>query len=211
MTPPPEAALRLAAAAALRHLQQSNREAGPWAARDAWRLRSTAGNRFRLMHAGEAFVVHATGGGDLFRTRYEGRWSGVALHESASGRIAIRIDDVDRAIRLEASDSQVFVAIDADAWRFVVADPYPALTEGVPEEFRPAAPMPGRIVDVAVAAGDRVTAGQTLLVMEGMKMEHALKAPGPARVEAVNVARGDFVDAEAVLLELAADERPEDD
>jgi 3-methylcrotonyl-CoA carboxylase alpha subunit len=204
---PPEAALRLAAAATLRHWQQSNHQPGPWAARDAWRLRSTAGNLVRLMHAGEAFLVHVTGGGDVFRTRYGDGWSTVALHESANGRIAVRIDGVDRAIRLVTSDHQVFVAIDHDAWRFLVADAYPAVVAGVPEEFRPAAPMPGRIVDVAVAAGDRVIAGQTLLVMEGMKMEHALKAPGPARVEAIHVARGDFVDAEAVLLELAADEQ----
>ena len=38
-------------------------------------------------------------------------------------------------------------------------------------------PMPGRVVAVAVAAGERVTKGQTLLTVEAMKMEHSLVAP----------------------------------
>ncbi len=38
-------------------------------------------------------------------------------------------------------------------------------------------PMPGRIIAVAVAQGDRVTKGQPLLTLEAMKMEHALVAP----------------------------------
>ncbi|WP_416401230.1 biotin carboxylase N-terminal domain-containing protein [Alicycliphilus denitrificans] len=39
------------------------------------------------------------------------------------------------------------------------------------------APLTGRIVDVAVRAGDAVQAGQRLVVLEAMKMEHTLTAP----------------------------------
>ncbi len=38
-------------------------------------------------------------------------------------------------------------------------------------------PMPGRIIAVAVAAGDTVTKGQKLVTLEAMKMEHSLTAP----------------------------------
>ena len=43
------------------------------------------------------------------------------------------------------------------------------------------APMPGNVVRVAVAPGDRVGAGQVLVVLEAMKMEHAVRParPGP--------------------------------
>jgi 3-methylcrotonyl-CoA carboxylase alpha subunit len=39
------------------------------------------------------------------------------------------------------------------------------------------APMPGRVIAVDVAAGDRVVKGQKLLTLEAMKMEHGLTAP----------------------------------
>jgi len=54
-------------------------------------------------------------------------------------------------------------------------------------------PMPGRITRLAVAAGDAVKAGQTLVVLEAMKMEHALTAPADGEVSVVNVAEGDQV------------------
>ena len=38
------------------------------------------------------------------------------------------------------------------------------------------APMPGKIIKVMCGAGDKVTAGQTLIVMEAMKMEYSLKS-----------------------------------
>jgi 3-methylcrotonyl-CoA carboxylase alpha subunit len=64
------------------------------------------------------------------------------------------------------------------------------------------APMPGRIVLVKANAGDKVQAGQELLVMEAMKMELSLKAPRAGTVDVV-AAAGDFVDADAVLVRFA--------
>ena len=65
---------------------------------------------------------------------------------------------------------------------------------------RVAAPMPGRIVKILVAAGDVVTAGQPLLVMEAMKMENEIRAPKAGTVADLRVAEGASVDAHAVLL-----------
>ncbi len=66
------------------------------------------------------------------------------------------------------------------------------------------APMPGRIVAVAVAAGAAVTAGQTLIVLEAMKMEHALVAPAQGEVTEVMVSQGDQVAEGATLARLRA-------
>ena len=59
--------------------------------------------------------------------------------------------------------------------------------------------MPGKIIEVRVAVGDSVTAGQTLLVMEAMKMEHAVTAGEDGVVSALHVAAGDQVEADALL------------
>ena len=63
-------------------------------------------------------------------------------------------------------------------------------------------PMPGRIVSVAVSAGESVAAGQTLVVLEAMKMEHALTAPAEGRVKEVRVAVGDQVTEGTVAVRL---------
>lgn len=48
-------------------------------------------------------------------------------------------------------------------------------------------PFPGLITEVHVAAGDEVTAGQTLITIEAMKMLHAIEAPGTGIVDSVHV------------------------
>jgi acetyl/propionyl-CoA carboxylase alpha subunit len=64
------------------------------------------------------------------------------------------------------------------------------------------APMPGTVIRVLVAAGDRVQPRQPLVVLEAMKMETPLTSPYEAVVRAIHVAEGDRVTGGAVLLEL---------
>ena len=52
------------------------------------------------------------------------------------------------------------------------------------------APMPGSVIRVAVAEGDRVTAGQPLLWLEAMKMEHTISAPSDGIVSVLAVEEG---------------------
>jgi acetyl-CoA/propionyl-CoA carboxylase, biotin carboxylase, biotin carboxyl carrier protein len=72
-------------------------------------------------------------------------------------------------------------------------------------ESRVLAPMPGTVIRVDVAAGDRVEPRRPLLVLEAMKMETPLTAPFEATVKAVHVAQGDRVAGGALLVELESD------
>jgi biotin carboxyl carrier protein len=65
--------------------------------------------------------------------------------------------------------------------------------------------MPGTVIGVHAAPGDRVEARQTLLVLEAMKMETPLAAPYDGVVQAVHVEEGDRVAGGALLVELEAD------
>lgn len=65
------------------------------------------------------------------------------------------------------------------------------------------APMPGKVVSVAVGEGDTVEAGQVVVVLEAMKMETGVKSPAAGTVKAVHVAAGDTVDAGAVLVDVS--------
>ena len=69
-------------------------------------------------------------------------------------------------------------------------------------EVRP--PMPGRIVKVAVAAGDRVRRGQTLAVLEAMKMQNEIPAPADAVVRSVGVREGESIPSDRVIAVLEA-------
>lgn len=64
------------------------------------------------------------------------------------------------------------------------------------------APMPGVILDIRVAAGQRVELGQTLVIMEAMKMEHVISAPHVGTVREVLVTAGQQVDSGTELLAL---------
>jgi len=65
-----------------------------------------------------------------------------------------------------------------------------------------AAPMPGRIVSVDVAEGDRVKAGQKLVVIEAMKMEQGLVAPFDGAVAELKAIAGAQVSEGALLMRI---------
>ena len=72
------------------------------------------------------------------------------------------------------------------------------------------APMPGLVVKVEVAEGDRVEEGQGVVIVEAMKMENELRAEGPAIVKVIHVAVGDTVAKDDVLIDLAPVDGPAD-
>jgi acetyl/propionyl-CoA carboxylase alpha subunit len=61
------------------------------------------------------------------------------------------------------------------------------------------APMPGKVVRVLAAAGDKVEAGQGLLVVEAMKMQNEIRSPKSGKVERLLVKEGQNVNAGDVL------------
>ncbi|MBZ9655009.1 acetyl/propionyl/methylcrotonyl-CoA carboxylase subunit alpha [Phyllobacterium lublinensis] len=65
---------------------------------------------------------------------------------------------------------------------FTVADPFLLAEAAGHSGDRLAAPMPGLVKSVRVAAGDTVKKGQILLVLEAMKMEHSITAPHDGKI-----------------------------
>ncbi len=65
--------------------------------------------------------------------------------------------------------------------------------------------MPGSIVEVKVVVGDKVNAGDAVLVIEAMKMENEIEASTSGTVVAINVQKGDNVTPDESLLEIQPD------
>jgi len=66
------------------------------------------------------------------------------------------------------------------------------------------APMPGLVLRVEVAEGDRVDAGQGVVIVEAMKMENELRALSSGTVTRVHITEGQVVERDQVLMEFAA-------
>jgi propionyl-CoA carboxylase alpha chain len=129
---------------------------------------------------------------------------GVELVSAAPDEVVLAVDGVERRLAVAVHGDDLFV--DGDGWAVALRalprfpDPSAAVAAG-----SLVAPMPGSVVAVHVAAGDRVTAGQRLLVLEAMKMQHPVTAPADGVVVSVDVVVGAQVEAGAVLTVLEGD------
>jgi acetyl/propionyl-CoA carboxylase alpha subunit len=68
------------------------------------------------------------------------------------------------------------------------------------------APMPGKVVALAVEVGSRVAAGDPVVVIEAMKMEHTVRTPQDGVVISIEVVMGDQVEADQQLAVVASAE-----
>jgi len=101
----------------------------------------------------------------------------------------------------------VLVQVDGNAFRLRRAPPPNPDARGGARAASGAAsvqaPLPGRVVRIAVNVGDEVSAHQPLVVVEAMKIETSLAAPRDGVVAAIRCAVGDAVSGGQVLVELA--------
>jgi 3-methylcrotonyl-CoA carboxylase alpha subunit len=179
----------------------------PWAAGDGWRPAGAGGIPVRLLDAA----------GRRHELRLEFRDTGVRVHSGThhldalledlgEGRLHLACQGLNGEALVTADEHRVYVGFGDHGWDFVVEPLHAGEAATAEVDAHPVAPMPGTIVALKVAAGDRVVAGQPLLIMEGMKMELTLAAPQAGIVERILCAVGDSVEADATLVELRPDE-----
>jgi len=213
--PAPDTDLLLAAATTQLLLQErqtrdsaraSNDPTSPWAIADGWRLGHGGHRSLAFLHRGQRIELRTHGSNGEYRVEgIEGATealivSGARLeHDSLSLRIdgrARRFTVLEHGKRLVVHDGEQRQGLEPVAmYRHEQA----STSSGAD---RVTAPMPGRVVVVRATAGDKVEAGQEVMVIEAMKMELSLKAPRAGTVAEVRAGGGDFVEADAVLVTL---------
>ncbi|WP_328728962.1 acetyl-CoA carboxylase biotin carboxylase subunit [Falsiroseomonas algicola] len=197
--PVPRAAL---AAAALRLLRDAeHRDAAdphsPWGSATAWRLNGDGYQDFQLID-GEAELGlrlhpgHAIDFADGSAALDAPSWDGDALSFTLDGR----------AIRATvARDGDLLMVVLGGATHDLRhRDPRAPSGEEQAGGGRILAPMPGRILQLLAAPGDRVARGAVLLVMEAMKVQMRITAPVAGTVAALRCTAGDLVEDGAELV-----------
>jgi acetyl/propionyl-CoA carboxylase alpha subunit len=102
-------------------------------------------------------------------------------------------------------ESEEAVVVFEGGEAFVFRDHPPAAdADGATGDGSIRAPMPGKVTQLAVQAGDTVTKGQPLLTLEAMKMEHALTAPFDGTVDELSAELGAQVAEGTLLAKLTA-------
>ncbi|ANY14470.1 acetyl/propionyl/methylcrotonyl-CoA carboxylase subunit alpha [Bordetella pseudohinzii] len=185
--------------------RRAARDADPWAARDGWRLGGhyrrvlpwddQGGTRQAALARGPEGWSLSVDGAPPMALQWRAHPS--ANPELAYGlRLSLDGRDVSGNVVLHGDRAHVFRQGDTVVLQRLdrhVDDGHEGHGGGL------TAPMPGKIIAVAVKAGDSVEKGQALLVMEAMKMEHTITAPAAGVVTGIFYSLGDQV-AEGVAL-----------
>ncbi len=138
--------------------------------------------------------------------RLSGDISGELVAHRRGDAVQAAFDGVPVAGKFTYQPNRFTVHHDGQTWSFTLAAP-PDVVAAASHHAAAGgasvvAPMPGKIVKVAVSDGDRVEEHALLVVLEAMKMEHRIAASADATVKSVLVKEGQIVTAGAPLVEL---------
>jgi 3-methylcrotonyl-CoA carboxylase alpha subunit len=205
-----EEALAAAAFAEISEEQRAAREraAGsadphsPWDGVDGWRLNQDSHHDFTFVEGGTTHAVRLLFLEQGLRIALNGKTHEISGERLPDGRLLLRLGS--RAFKART-------VRDGADWHVFCEGEYAKLSLrhdlGTGDEDTRAgslaAPMPGKIIKVMVAAGAKVTKGQALLILEAMKMEHTITAPADGVVKEIQYAAGEQVleGAELITLE----------
>jgi len=153
-------------------------------------------------------VVHveASASGDLVTVRVdEGEPVTVSVRRSAAGGMRMDLPGGPRTVHTRVSARWVEVSLGGRSVALERVDEASAAGGDAASTDVARAPMPGKVVEVAVAVGATVEKGQALLVLEAMKLNNAVKAPRDGVVAAIEVVVGDQVGVGDPLVRLGVE------
>ena len=156
-----------------------------------------------LAHGDDELEVRYRRTRDGWRVRVGDTALDVGAVQATADRVLLTVGGVRRSLAVHRVGEEVFVDGPAGSTAFTEGPRFPVPGSQAGEGSL-LAPMPGTVVRVAVAEGDTVTAGQTVLVLEAMKMEHVVAAPTDGVVGELHATVGQTVDTGAVLAVVTA-------
>jgi len=213
------------------HAAASGDPWSPWGACDGWRLNQDNHHVFAFREGEHevAVTAHYRQNGQNRQSGQSGqsRLSGQGAQDGRGGQAAYEVELPggrrmlageafgDHGVRawldgeaiagtVVRAGATIDVFLGAERHTLALHDPWLAEMAGEGHRGGLAAPMPGKVIAVLVAAGAAVERGAPLVIMEAMKMEHTIAAPGAGTVKEILYAVGEQVDEGAELIRFEA-------
>jgi len=185
----------------------------PWSHADGWRLNGTLARTLYFARSAGASAAEPKPCSVQLQYRAQRVW--LAIGESSEHQpaqllclghdeYAVQLGERTERLQILEDGAWLQVTLGLSQYRLRWQDPRAVQAGAQASEASLAAPMPGRIIALAVEVGAPVARGSALLIMEAMKMEHTLCAPADGTVRAYRARVGDQVQEGTVLVDFEA-------
>ena len=145
-------------------------------------------------------------GKSVYRVSVDGNEFLVDGKKTGRTNFSLIVDNRSFEIEVDNAGDEYRVLVDGRTYHVNLIDERRVLTGGgqsgsqLQGRQKVSVPMPGKVIAVLVAEGDRVEKGQGLVIVEAMKMENEVHSPISGEVREIKVTPGDTVEGGAVLV-----------
>lgn len=175
--------------------QDSN---SPWFDRGGWRLSAKAHQQLRVWYHGKPLCYTFCALNDIISIAPKICANIKWLDDL---RLTITIDEELFHVAAVHQDRAIFVFYNGSNYALQLNNPNKTNNMNTEIKIHFSAPMPSTVVEIFVSDGQKVVAGEKLLVLEAMKMRHTISAPEAGTVKQVYFKVGDLLSEGETLLE----------
>jgi biotin carboxyl carrier protein len=142
----------------------------------------------------------------VYRVSVDGHEFLVDGKKTGRTNYSLIVDSRSFEVEVDNQDDEYRVLVDGRNYRVRLTDERRMLAGGgqsvvqLQGRQRVSVPMPGKVIAVLVAEGDKIERGQGLVIVEAMKMENEVHSPLTGEVKEIKVKPGDTVEGGAVLV-----------
>ncbi|HEX4815844.1 MAG TPA: biotin/lipoyl-containing protein, partial [Nonomuraea sp.] len=180
----------------------------PWEVTDGWRLGAPAWTTWRLESKDGVHAVQVRGlPEEEAYVLVDGTETGARIGVDGA-RLSVTIGGRTAHYLHVRDGDTLWLGRGGRAWSFtrhLIGDPGDRPGAAAAGDGVVRSPMPGTVLLVKAQVGERVSAGQPLVIVEAMKMEHTVTAPLDGVVAELPAQPGRSVDMDAVLAVVTAD------
>lgn len=164
--------------------------------------------RYDLRNAERKYAIEVSDSGKALRVQLDGKNYIVRVDPKGTGDYSVTIDGKPVLVKVEElSPQSVRIRLGEETLTFIRGTEASRAARGTPEpEILGdviSAPMPGRVISVAVTEGQVLKEGDTVVIIESMKMESSIKSDRAGKVSEVLVKEGAPVKRHQPLVRLS--------